>query len=73
MELVAAGQGTSVLAGWAVRPAIAAGRLAATRVGREGIPVDWHAAIRLEDEGAGPIASTAEALAAWCRQNGGFG
>lgn len=73
MELVAAGQGTSVLAGWAVRPAMIAGRLAAARVGSTGIAVDWHAAIRVEDDDAGPIASTAEALAAWCAENGGFG
>ncbi len=72
VELVAAGQGTSVLAGWAIRPALAAGRIVAARVGRDGIAVPWFVAIRADDEGKGPIAMTANALRDWCRENGGF-
>ena len=72
VELVAAGQGTSVLAGWAMQPAIKAGRIASARVSKNGLPVDWHVAIRNEDDGDGPIAATAMALAAWCAENGAF-
>lgn len=73
VELVAAGQGTSVLAGWAVRVPLRAGRIAATRVGRGGISVPWHAAIRNEDDGETPIAETARLLQEWCVVGGGFG
>lgn len=73
VELVAAGQGTSVLAGWAVRPAIAAGRILGARVGADGIVVPWSAVIRAEDADAGPIAEVAALLAEWTEANGGFG
>jgi len=73
VELVAAGQGSSVLAGWAVRPAIKAGRIVGVRVGQDGIELPWVALIRSEDKGAGPIQEVATALARWCSENGGFG
>lgn len=73
VELVAAGQGSSVLAGWAVRPAIKAGRIVGLRVGKDGIEVPWAALIRSEDKGAGPIHQVANALAQWSSDNGGFG
>ncbi len=72
VELVAAGQGTSVLAGWAVRPTARSGRVAVARVGREGLAVPWFVAIRSDDEAGGPIALTADALRDWCREVGGF-
>ncbi len=73
VELVAAGQGSSVLAGWAVRPAIKAGRIVGLRVGKQGVDVPWVALIRSEDKGDGPISKVAEALAQWSLKNGGFG
>lgn len=73
VELVAAGQGTSVLAGWAIRAPLRAGRIAAARVGREGISVAWYAAIRSEDGGDTPAAKTAQLLQEWCGTGGGFG
>lgn len=73
VELVAAGQGSSVLAGWAVRPAIEAGRIVGLRVGKDGIEVPWVAMIRSEDRGTGPILEVAQALARWSLANGGFG
>lgn len=73
VELVAAGQGTSVLAGWAVRPAIEAGRIAATRVGPDGLSVPWCAVLRGEDSQGGPILEIAEAMADWSREKGGIG
>ena len=73
IELVAAGQGTSVLAGWAVRPAINAGRIVGARVGKNGIMLNWRAVVRSEDRAAGPISKVAQTLAAWADENGGFG
>ncbi len=73
VELVAAGQGSSVLAGWAVRPAIKAGRIVGARVSKEGINVSWQALIRSEDKDAGPILEVGQALADWSARNGGFG
>ncbi len=73
VELVAAGQGTSVLAGWAVRPAIESGRIVSARVGKGGIEVPWQAVMRSEDRETGPVARVSAALAAWSQVNGGFG
>ena len=73
VELVAAGQGSSVLAGWAVRPAIKAGRIFGARVGKDGIEVPWQALMRSEDSGSGPILAVGQALAKWASLNGGFG
>jgi len=73
VELVAAGQGSSVLAGWAVRPAIKAGRIVGARVGKDGIEVPWQALMRAEDKASGPILEVGHALAKWSEENGGFG
>lgn len=72
VELVAAGQGTSVLSAWALKAPLADGRILASRLGAEGITVPWHAAIRSEDAASGPIVRTAEALKDWCRVRGGL-
>ncbi len=72
IELVAAGQGCSALAGWAVRPAIKAGRIAGARAGNDGIDVAWQALMRAEDKGSGPILEVGNALATWSAENGGF-
>ncbi|GAB5471106.1 MAG: transcriptional regulator MetR [Rhodospirillales bacterium] len=73
VELVAAGQGTSVLAGWAVRPAIQSGRILSARVGPEGLRVPWQVVLRAEDASDGAIANVAEALQVWSQANQGFG
>ncbi|WP_282609325.1 LysR family transcriptional regulator [Pelagibius sp. Alg239-R121] len=73
VELVAAGQGSSVLAGWAVRPAIEAGRIVGARVGKDGIEVPWQVLMRTEDEDNGPIMDVGQALATWSNIEGGFG
>ena len=72
IELVAAGQGSSVLAGWAVRRAISEGRIVGAKVGKDGIVVPWGAFLRSEDKGAGPIVEVGQALAEWSSENGGF-
>jgi len=73
VEMVAAGLGTSVLAGWAVKAAIDSGRIVAARVGREGIRIPWHAATRAgeSDEDKRNL-QVAEYLARWCLRNGGL-
>jgi LysR family transcriptional regulator for metE and metH len=73
VEMVAAGLGTSVLAGWAVSAAIDSGRIVAARVGEQGINLCWYAATRSgnsnEDERNQRVA---ELLARWCQQRGGL-
>ena len=50
-ELVAAGLGVSILSRWALEPAIAAGRVVPIQCGEAGLPLTWHAAMRLADDG----------------------
>ena len=73
VEMVAAGLGTSVLAGWAVATAIDNGRIVAANVGTDGIKICWYAATRSgnssEDERNQRVA---ELLAQWCQENGGM-
>ena len=73
VEMVAAGLGTSVLAGWAVQKAIEGGRIVGCRVGPDGVTVPWNAVIRpdnaQEDEVTRSVANT---LARWCQQTDGF-
>ena len=73
VEMVAAGLGTSVLAGWAVDAAIASGRIVAARVGGEGISIPWQAATRAGDADEDQRnLQVAAHLSAWCRQRGGL-
>ena len=73
VELVAAGLGTSVLAGWAMKGSIDSGRIVSARVGPEGISVPWYVATRhgrSEEEALNK--KIAGHLADWCRKSGGF-
>lgn len=65
IELVAANQGTSVLAEWAVAPHVAANRIKALPLAPQPIMVPWRAEVRLEDPEDGPVASVARALRGW--------
>ena len=49
VEMVAAGLGISVLAGWAVAAAIAEGRVVDARVGADGISVPWFVATKVSE------------------------
>jgi LysR family transcriptional regulator for metE and metH len=49
LELVAAGFGVAILARWAVAPAVRAGTVHATRLGKKGYPRRWYAAVRASD------------------------
>lgn len=73
VEMVAAGLGISVLAGWAVRNAVADGRIVAARAGIEGIVIPWYAATRT-DSGKQDARNrqVAGLLAEWSRANGGL-
>ena len=71
VELVAAGQGTSVLAGWAVETAVRAGRIKAARISHDGVISSWSAVIRSEDNEPGnPIRTVASLLSNWCSRTG---
>ena len=73
VEMVAAGLGTSVLAGWALQGAIAEKRVVSARVGREGITLSWYAAIRKDSAPeAAATRRVAEVMTAWCAAHGGF-
>jgi LysR family transcriptional regulator, regulator for metE and metH len=73
VEMVAAGLGISVLAGWAVRNAVNGGRIVAVRAGAEGIVIPWFAATRAGDGGADRRnRQVAQLLADWCRARGGL-
>ena len=73
VEMVAAGLGISVLAGWAVEAAINSGRIVSAHVGRKGLRVPWYAATRAgeSDEDKRNL-QVAGYLAEWCRQHGGL-
>lgn len=74
VEMVAAGLGTSVLAGWAVAGAVASGRVVAAQVGTDGISIPWYAATRAGDSVEdGRNRRVMELLAHWCAENGGLG
>ncbi len=71
VELVRAGLGVSILTRWAVAPHLDAGLLAATRLTKAGLPIEWVAAVRNADDAASPSHRLANALAAWCASPGG--
>ncbi len=73
VEMVAAGLGISVLAGWAIKNAVDGGRIVAARVGHEGIVIPWFAATRsgasIEDKKNHRVATH---LAEWSQSNNGL-
>jgi LysR family transcriptional regulator for metE and metH len=73
VEMVAAGLGTSVLAGWAVQNAVNDGRIVAARVGEAGIVIPWFAATRIGDSSEDKLNHrVAGLLARWSQTNGGL-
>jgi len=73
VEMVAAGLGTSVLAGWAVASAVHSGRIVSAQVGAAGISIPWYAATRAgdsrEDQKNHRVMTL---LADWCNENNGL-
>lgn len=73
VEMVAAGLGTSILAGWAVRKQLNNGRVKGCRVSAEGIRVPWYAAVRAGDGVDDRVnLEVAEVLADWCGGSADF-
>lgn len=65
IELVAAGQGTSILAKWAVEPHVAAGRINAIPLAPKPILIDWNCEFRSDEPMASPVRHVASALRNW--------
>lgn len=63
--LVERGFGVSVLSRWMVRPFLREGRLAARRLTREGLTLNWYAAVRGQDAPDAGSRRLAELLASW--------
>ena len=73
VEMVAAGLGCSVLAGWAVANVVKSGRVVGARVGKQGIKVPWYAATRTgSDTDNNRTQRIAGTLAKWCNTTDGF-
>ena len=73
VELVAAGQGTSILANWAMVPHAASGRIVTRPLAEGGISMRWLALARDDEPEDGPVLQTRARLAEWCARFGGFG
>lgn len=69
VELVAAGQGTSILARWAVEPQISAGRIRALPLDPGPILATWKCEYRADETDGSPVARVAEALQEWFSAN----
>ncbi|NRB05900.1 MAG: LysR family transcriptional regulator [Rhodobacteraceae bacterium] len=65
IELVAANQGTSILAQWAVEPHVAAGRIVAISLAPKPIWVDWACEFRSDEPTGNPVRQVALALNDW--------
>ncbi|MGA9278137.1 LysR family transcriptional regulator [Ilumatobacter sp.] len=62
-ELVAAGAGVSILSRWALSPAIASGRIVATRCGPDGLTLPWSLLTRSTESNDSPTQRIADHLA----------
>lgn len=73
VEMVAAGLGTSVLAGWAIENAVKSKRIVAAQVGEAGISLPWYVVTRsgMSDDDK-YNRQIAELLADWCTEAGGL-
>ncbi|MEL6964543.1 MAG: LysR family transcriptional regulator [Pseudomonadota bacterium] len=65
VELVAADQGTSILASWAMEPHVKLGRILAKPLAPGGINVKWGCRIRSDDPSGGAVFKVADALVSW--------
>ena len=65
IELVAANQGTSILAQWAVEPHVAAGRIKAIALAPKPSLVDWNCEFRCDEPEGNPVRHVAAALGEW--------
>ena len=65
VELVAANQGTSILAQWAVAPHVESGRIRALPLHPNPILMDWSGTFRGDEPDDGPVCQVADALRDW--------
>ncbi|MEM0949168.1 MAG: LysR family transcriptional regulator [Pseudomonadota bacterium] len=65
IELVAANQGTSVLARWAVEPHVAANRVRAIGLAPQPVLTTWRCAYRADEPDDSPVLRVAAALQSW--------
>ncbi len=69
VELVAAGQGTSILSSWAMQPHVASGRIVAKPLAPNPIALMWKCEYRSDEPDTGPVSKVARSLAAWFGPN----
>lgn len=67
LELVAAGLGVSILARWAVEPRLQSGKVVASRLTANGLPIPWFVAIRAHEAPDSPTAVCARAILEWAK------
>ena len=72
-ELVAAGQGISILSRWAMEPRLRSGAVVAARLTPAGLPLDWNIIYRKRETTSEHIASSAAMLADWLSRRVGSG
>ncbi|MBD3664187.1 LysR family transcriptional regulator [Sulfitobacter sp. TSTF-M16] len=65
IELVAANQGTSILARWAVEPHVESNRIVALPLSPNPIVVNWKCEFRSDEPDGSPVIKVAEALQKW--------
>ena len=70
VQLVAAGFGVSILARWAIRPALESGRVVAVQVGPDGLQLGWSALLRESNRRGSPARAVANLLSEWCGVEG---
>jgi len=66
-ELVAANLGISILSKWAAEPRLKRGEIAGLRLTQKGLGLEWHAAIRENEDANSPAAICAKTLARWSK------
>jgi LysR family transcriptional regulator for metE and metH len=69
VELVAGGFGISILSRWAVSHYLRSGAVAAAKITRNGLFVDWHAVTRKAEIAGSPAWRMAAALKTWCEND----
>lgn len=70
IEMVAANQGTSILAQWAVTPHVQARRIRARPLAPKPIIVTWKCEYRSDEPDGSPVVQVAQALQSWFQENG---
>lgn len=70
VEMVSAGQGTSILAAWAIAPHLAAKRVVAISLGPKPIKIAWRCVLRADEPKSSSARKVALSLQNWHRTQG---